>query len=385
MVTRCGIVEELLENTLQYARQREYKGYDYSDGLSSTVLQKLPVENKWVNIAFQESAKRAPVNIRPLLLIPKRRSFKGSGLFIMANVAAYEMTGREMYLDQAETLVDWLLETRRDQPFGWGHNHDIQTLNTTVERNTPSIVSVTYITLGILEFAKHRDTEAYSLVRDGVPDLIFDTLEYSECDAGAHIKYKSTQKDGVYTLNANALGGRLLMELYHEFGDDTYRDRAESILDYVVSHQTSIGGWKYTDPPSASHLSMDNHHNGFIIESLLRHEELAGSQRYESALDDSLSFYKNILYEDDGRPNWDEERSYPRDIHAATQGIITFSRSGDLELASKILDWTLGELYAGDGQFHYRKQKYYTKRFTLMRWCEAWMAYALSVYHRANR
>lgn len=380
--TEGTVTERLLENTLRYSREREYRGYDYCDGLSSRILQTLPIENKWVKIGFQEVPKRSPINLRAPLLIPKRRSFKGSGLFVAANVTAYELTGRELYLDQAEMLVNWLLETRREQPFGWGHNHDIQTLNTTVERNTPSVVSVTYITLGILEFAKHRDTEAYSLIGEHLPDLLFDTLEYSECRTGARIKYKSTQEDGVYTINANALGARLLMELYHEFGNATYRDRAESILDYVVSKQTSIGGWKYTDPPSASHLSMDSHHNGFIIESLLRYGELTGSRRYESALGDALSFYKGTLFHADGTPNWDEKRQYPRDIHAAAQGIITCSRAGDVEFASEILDWTLGALYAGNGRFHYRKQRYYTKEFTLMRWCQAWMSYALSVFVR---
>jgi len=30
--------------------------------------------------------------------------------------------------------------------------------------------------------------------------------------------------------------------------------------------------------------------------------------------------------------------------------------------------------------FYYQKNKFYTKRFTLMRWCQAWMAYAMSEY-----
>lgn len=377
--------EQVLVNTLRYARMRDYKGYDYSDGLSSRILQNIPLENKWINILFQESAKRAPINIRPLLLIPERRSFKGSGLFVLANLTAYETTGRELYLDEAEMLIDWLLETRCEQPFGWGHNHDIQTLNTTVERNTPSIVSVTYIALAILEFARYRDTEAYSLVREHVPDLIFDTLEYSECDSGARIKYKSTQKDGVYTINANALGARLLIELHREFERDIYRDRAESILDYVVSQQTPIGGWKYNDPPSASHLSMDNHHNGFIIESLLRYRELVGSDRYDRATEDSLRFYRETLYTSDGAPNWDESNRYPRDIHAAAQGIITFSMAGDLAFARRIIEWTLENLYAGSGRFNYRKQRFYTKQFTLMRWCQAWMARAIAVYIERTR
>ncbi len=369
-----------LENILRYSRDQNYKGYDYSDGLSSKLLQVLPVENKWVNIAFQESAKRAPVNIRPILLIPKRRSFMGSGLFVMANLTAYDLTEQKFYLDQAEMLINWLLETRRTKPFGWGHNHAIQTLHTTVRRNTPSIVSGTFVSLAILNFSKYRNTEAYELIRKHVPKFIYETLDYTEFHSGARIKYKPTQKDGVYTINANALGARLLMELYHEFGEKIYREQAEAILDYVASQQTTIGGWKYTDPPSASHLSMDNHHNGFIIESFLRHKQITGSGRYSEELEESLSFYKEMLFTDEGAPNWDEENQYPRDIHASAQGIITFSEAGDTEFARKILNWALDNLYAGDGRFYYRKQKFYTKRFTLMRWCQSWMAFAISTY-----
>lgn len=369
-----------LENILRYSRDQNYKGYDYSDGLSSKLLQVLPVENKWVNIAFQESAKRAPVNIRPILLIPKRRSFMGSGLFVMANLTAYDLTEQKFYLDQAEMLINWLLETRRTKPFGWGHNHAIQTLHTTVRRNTPSIVSGTFVSLAILNFSKYRNTEAYELIRKHVPKFIYETLDYTEFPSGARIKYKPTQKDGVYTINANALGARLLMELYHEFGEKIYREQAEAILDYVASQQTTIGGWKYTDPPSASHLSMDNHHNGFIIESFLRHKQITGSGRYSEELEESLSFYKEMLFTDEGAPNWDEENQYPRDIHASAQGIITFSQAGDTEFARKILNWALDNLYAGDGRFYYRKQKFYTKRFTLMRWCQSWMAFAISTY-----
>ena len=125
---------------------------------------------------------------------------------------------------------------------------------------------------------------------------------------------------------------------------------------------------------------MDNHHNGFIVESYQRYHEVAGDQRYEETLDRALSFYRDQLFEADGAPNWDERSSYPRDIHAATQGIIVFSKAGDFGFVRRIVDWVLANLYAGEGQFYYQQRRFYTKRFTLMRWCQAWMAYALSVY-----
>jgi len=373
--------QQLLERTLAYARNKNYTGYDYWDGMSSRLLQSVPFDNKWLNIAVQESAKRAPINIRPLLLIPERRSFMGCGLFTMANLTMYEQTGDELYLKEAQSLVEWLLEHRNDDPFGWDHNHAIQTLDRKIERNeTSSVVTTLFVLMAILRLAEYYGTEGYTLIREQALPFLFDELGYIELDTGAAIKYRPGDSDDVRVLNANALGARLLLELYSEFQDEQYLDRSESILDYVVSRRTSIGGWKYTDPPSASHLSMDNHHNGFIIESLLRYEQITESDRYSEAIEKSLSFYKETLFTTEGVPNWDEKNEYPRDIHASAQGIITFSEAGDTEFARKVLEWTVNNFYDSDGRFFYRKQKYYTKRFTLMRWCQAWMAYALSVF-----
>jgi len=378
--------QHILEQTLSYSREQNYSGYDYWDGLSSKVLRNSPFENKWTNIAVQETIKRAPINLRPLFLVPKRRSFMGSALFSLANLTVFDRTDEECYLKEAEALVQWLLEARNDDPFGWDHNHPMQTLDKKVGRNeTSSIVTVLFVSLAIMRLSEYRETNGYSLIREQVPTFIFDDLDYTECETGARIKYRPIDDGDTYTINANALGARLLMELYLEFDEDIYRTRAEGILDYVVSRQTDIGGWLYTDPPAASHLSMDNHHNGYIIESLLRYKEITDSSRYDEVIEDSFRFYKETLYTADGAPNWDEQNQYPRDIHAAAQGIITFSAAGDIEFAQKILEWTLENLYVGAGRFYYRKQRFYTKRFTLMRWCQAWMVYALSNYLQAQQ
>ncbi|MFB6131713.1 MAG: antibiotic ABC transporter permease, partial [Salinigranum sp.] len=79
---------DALHDTLAYSRERDYVGWDYCDGMSSRILRSLPVESKWLNLAFQETAKRAPVNVRPLLLVEARRNFMGAGLFAMANLNA---------------------------------------------------------------------------------------------------------------------------------------------------------------------------------------------------------------------------------------------------------------------------------------------------------
>ncbi|UOO94459.1 antibiotic ABC transporter permease [Halococcus dombrowskii] len=383
-----GLTGELLGKTLGYARERDYTGWDYGDGMSSRLLQALPVDNKWVNIAIQETIKRAPVNVRPLFLVEQRRNYKGTAMFTMANLAAHELDLDESsgvdYGREAHDLAEWLVEERTPGYAGFcgAHRHEIQHLDIKGLPSYPDMVSTAYAVRALLaahDAGLDTGTVDYAETVRSVADFIDEDLEYEEIDDGARMKYVPTWSSEHYTLNAVALGGVTLLELGARFGGE-HRERGEKLLDYVVSCQRPEGGWMYRDPPSASHLSMDNHHNGFIIESLLRHRELTGADRYAGVLDDALAFYREELFADDGAPNWDESNSYPRDINAAAQGIIVFSRAGEFAAAERIIDWVLGTLYAGDGKFRFRRERFFTRRVTLMRWCEAAMAYALATY-----
>ncbi|WP_394327409.1 antibiotic ABC transporter permease [Halopelagius longus] len=374
----------LLEDTLAYARARDYTGYDYFDGMSSKLLRALPVEDQWVNIAVQESIKRAPVNVRPFFLVEQRQNFKGSALFAMANQTAHRFTGDELYANEADYLANWLLENQSEGYSGFcgGHRHAMQQIGEFREAETPNVIPTSFAVKALCRLAD-RD-ERYEEAAKSAADFLVDDLRYQEVDGGARIVYQPEYDGEFYTLNGGAIGARLLVDLYDQFGDEEYRERAAALLDYIATKQTDLGGWKYRDPPSASHLSMDNHHNGFIIESYQHYHEVTGEKRYEETLDKALEFYRTVLFDPDGGPNWDESKSYPKDIHHATQGIIVFSKSGDTAFARRIIDWTLANLYGGQGQFYYQKRRLYTKNFTLMRWCQAWMAYALAEYLSAT-
>jgi uncharacterized protein YyaL (SSP411 family) len=370
---------QLLVQTLAFARDRKYTGYDYADGLSSRLLEALPVENRWLNLLVQETIKRAPVNVRPLFLVPQRQSYKGTALFAMANRRAAHLTGEAHYNREHEALIDWLVDHRARGYAGFcgGHRHALQDLDGRTEPGIPDVVSTAYAMRALLE-AGGPASRHVELARSGAAFIVED-LGFESHGPGARVHYRPTDDGESYVLNANALAARALLDLYAVTGDDDHRRRAEALLAYVASKQTAAGGWMYTDPPTASHLSMDNHHNGFIVESLLRHRAVTGSDRFEGACHRGLSFYRETLFEPDGAPNWDESSAYPRDIHAAAQGIVSFTAAGDTAFARRILDWTVTHLYGGRGRFYYQQRRWYTKRMTLMRWCQAWMAYAIAV------
>jgi len=377
----------LLDSILEYARRRDYTGWDYADGMSSRLRRALPVEHKWVNLAFQETAKRAPVNVRPLLLVEQRRNFMGTGLFAMANLTAARQrdaigapAGDVDYREQARGLLEWLLDNRCPGYSGFcgGHTHRIQALSGQGDPSDADAVSTAIAVRALLD-GEELDRR-YPEVARTAADFVIEDLNYREVDGGAKVDYHMNHPDDSYTINAAAMAAHLLLDLYERFGDEGLRDRATAVLDHVATLQTDLGGWHYREPPSASHLSMDNHHNGLVIECFQRHGSVVGDGRYADTLDRALSFYRDVLFDDHGAPNYDETSPYPRDVHAAAQGILVFSSAGEFAFARRILDWTLANLYAGDGRFYFRKYPGFTKRHVLMRWCQAWMAYAVAEY-----
>lgn len=379
---RGGLAGEQLVAALAYARERDYTGWDLYDGESSRLLRTLPVEHKWLNIAVQQAVRRSPVNIRPLLLVEQRRNFMGGALFALANFAAAELTGATRYREEGLRLAEWLLEQDRDGYRGYcgGHNHPVQGLERRTPVEEPGVVGTAQAVRALLAADDHAEHGRFRERARTAAEFVFEELDYEEVPSGARIKYKPGEGGDTYTLNANALGARLLLDLYAAFGDRRFRSGARAILGYVAAHQAPEGGWHYRADPGSSHLSMDNFHNGFIVESFLRYRELC-DQQFADTLDRALEFYRG-LFDADGGPHWDEQSTYPRDIHASAQGLVVFSHLGETDTSRRVLEWAVTELSDGEGRFYHEKRRLFTKRTTLMRWCQAWMACALAVYLR---
>ena len=69
----------------QYIEAENYSGYDPYDALKSPLF-KLPFlkSNKWIRFATQQLVKRSPINLRPLLFVPKGVNPVTLGLCIQA-------------------------------------------------------------------------------------------------------------------------------------------------------------------------------------------------------------------------------------------------------------------------------------------------------------
>jgi hypothetical protein len=112
--------------------------------------------------------------------------------------------------------------------------------------------------------------------------------------------------------------------------------------------------------------------------------EATGDRQWQPQYDRGLKFYAEELFNADGSPRWMSDKDYPHDVHGAAQGIITFARhrSDYPDLPERIIAWTQDSMYHPEGRYSYQQGKYWTRSFTLLRWCNGWMARALGCYLR---
>ncbi|WP_254538914.1 hypothetical protein [Halomarina litorea] len=374
-------VERTLDAALDYAREYDYAGWDPYDGLESPVLD--PFARNWfLRLVVMHGVHKSPVNLRPLLRVPKRRNAKGIALFATAYLDAYDELGEEAHLEEAEDLLGWLLDNRSASAThsAWGYPFDWQNSNKFfLEAYEPSIVASVFCAQA---FVRHYevtgDEDSLAVAED---TCRFVTEEVNTVRVDGHRAYAYTPFDDYVVVNANALGASLLAVVGDEVGNEAYVERADEVVDLVLDVQDEKGAWYYSVPASGSHLSHDNFHTGFVLESL--HDYLTVRPEREdvrTAYDRGIEFYRRNLFDEGGAPKFEHDSSYPRDVHASAQAIRTFVKDGSPEsvaLAREVYDWTVEHLMDPEGYFYRRRGRVLDDRTPYMRWSQAWSCYAL--------
>jgi len=204
-------------------------------------------------------------------------------------------------------------------------------------------------------------------------------------DEEAAIGYVLHGNDGV-VLNINALAGAFLVKVWKETGDEELLMFARKLIAFTAKRRTPYFAWYYTDPKEKSPITHDNYHTGGILDALLEYFEATQDDRYQDVYWKGLQYYQTKLFEADGAPRWMNDRKYPFDVHGAAQGIISFAKAARHKQefsaqAERIAFWAWANLYRPQTRdFAYRKGRFVTWNYSLMRWCNAWMARALAQY-----
>jgi hypothetical protein len=374
------------QRALAYAEANDYEGYDKYDALNSPLLSALALNSTVLRLVFTQAIMRAPINLRPLLRVPKEKNPKGMGLFAHAYCNLYELRGHPDSRTHAEYCLRWLLEHTSPGDYAgpcWGYNFPWQSPGFYVPRFGPNLVVSAFAGQAFVRAFEVFGESLYLETARGIIDFIRDDLHPCRDENGLHC-YSYTPYDEWRVINVNGLAADLMSRVYKHTREDSLAREACELIRFVVDKQTSYGAWYYTDPPEKSLLTHDNYHTGFILDAILQYSLASDDRQWLTAYGRGLEFYARHLFLDDGTPKYLFDRTYPIDIHGAAQGIISFSRAACLDprylaKAFQLARWTEENMQAIDGHFYYQKLRFFTKRFSLMRWAQGWMCLALSV------
>jgi hypothetical protein len=369
----------------RYIEGQDFRGYDPYDALNSPLLRAVSLGRKWGRIAAIQALKRCPVNLRPLLGVPRGLNPKGLGLFLWGYAKLYAAEGETAVLARIHDLLDGLAALRSPGASGnaWGYNFPWQSRAFYVPAGTPTIVNSSFIGHALLDAWRHAGLQrALDLA---VPIAAFILRDLHRTVAGDAFCFSYTPLDRTAVHNANLLGASLLARLHRVTGEERLREAALASLAYSMKCQRDDGAWHYAETDYQRWI--DSFHTGFNLQCIryflregLAPEAAAGYER-------GVRFYAENFFLPDGTPKYYHDRVYPVDIHSAAQAIAFFADEGPphRDLADRVLRWSLENMWDARGFFYFQRREPWTIRIPYIRWSQAWMWHALTAHWLAAR
>ncbi|MEB8346296.1 delta-aminolevulinic acid dehydratase [Flavobacteriaceae bacterium KMM 6898] len=369
---------------IDFCETEDFKGWDPYDGLSSWIIQKTPLgKSRFFRLAWIQLFKRNPINFRPLFGIKKDYNPKGLGLFLTGYCNLYKLEPKQEYLDKINSLSTKILELKTRGYAGacWGYNFDWQARAFFQPKYTPTVVATSFIGEALIDAYEITKREELLQTAISCSNFILKDLNRS-LDGDKDFTFSYSPLDSTQVYNAGLLGAKLLALLFPYTQDVKLLDTSKKVVSYVCKRQTKEGAWSYGTLPF--HQWIDNFHTGYNLECIFRYQQISGDLSFQKYIDRGLDYYLNTFFTQDGISKYYNNRTYPIDIHAPAQLIVTLSKLGVLhenkELVDKVLFWTIENMQSPKGFFYYQKKKWVTSKIPYIRWAQSWMFYAFSYY-----
>jgi hypothetical protein len=395
------VCEQSFLKLLRYCRSEFWAGYDPYDALNSPLSRTPFFKNKFARTALTQIVKRNLFNLRPILGINKEMNPKGIALAVRALILQSDISNFKSSLkpDDVEHsnhtlesdltfLIGRLMSSRcvNYSEACWGYNFDWQSRAFFAPRNTPNVVCTVFAAQAYLDWYERTGAESVLESVNSSCRFLLDRLNRSSGSDGECFSYTPLDHSRVH--NVNLLAAELLARVFNLTKIDEYRDAAMRATKYTLARQRRDGSWLYGEDTSQAWI--DSFHTGFILVSLKHLIESLDIQAWRSALVEGYQFYEKRFFLADGTPGYYHDQLHPHDVHSAAQGIITFVEMTDLTpnakaMAERVMRWAIDHLQDPSGFFYFQIHRFYTIKTSYMRWAQAWMLYALSLYLSRNR
>ena len=375
-----------MEKLCEWLKKNDYRGYDTFDGLSA-VVRPLTFETKFLRTVLQQGVRRFPLNLRPLLGIPKSRSTKGMGFLARGFMRLQDATGDLEWGKKAEIALQWLIENQSPGYTGscWGNHFDYQSRSFYLAKGVPTIVWTSLIGHAFLDGFDHFKEDRYLEIAIGACEHILHDLKNYPDAEGTCITYVPGQNSQVH--NANTLGGSLLARTYAHTKNEAYRELAQRAMQYTAQYQRPDASWYYGEKENLHWV--DNFHTAYVLDCFKYYGDSTGDRCFDAKMMSGYEYWKKTFFLADGTPRYYDHKTLPLDIQCCSQAIDTLvffqDRDPDsLRLAVKVAQWTIAQMQDRSGYFYYRRYSpWLVNKTPTLHWGQATMLCALAGLYKS--
>ncbi len=368
-------LEPIYDRLYAWCAVRGFAGSDPFDGLNSRVFQATPLKNyRLPRLALTQLVKRSPVNLRPLLSVPAGVNPKALSLLALAELSRFRATGDEHHAENARELLTRLIDLgiREAETLAFGYNFDWQSRVFFAPEGTPTIVPTAFASQAFVEATAALGDESFSNAVQDIANFAATKLN-RPVETGDEVCFSYTPVDESVIFNASLLAAECLTRS----SDREHHDLARKAVNFVIRRQRDDGAWSYGQNDSQGWV--DNFHTAYVLQSIDRVSRKVGSNdEIDRAFEKGTKYWLANFFLTGGTPKYYDEEVYPVDIHSGGVAIAALAELGEIDLASKVADWTTRHMLDVDGFFHYRLRRFTVDQTPHMRWGQAWMAYALA-------
>lgn len=379
-------ITESLNSLSQWVNQEGAYGWDPYDALYSPWGPKL--KNPYLRVLLIQMNNYSPFNLRALLKVRKGLDLKGTAVFVPAYAKMYRLTRDELYLEILRKRLEFVESSSLKEKYGYdcwaSHYYPFVTVeNSRLEVDSPDIVGTSRSIIALIEGYKALKNHKLLDMAISASHFLTDVL-FQEDALFPHFKYTISETTRIVP-NASAHALEALSSILQMQNDSSLKETCEKTAQALVEIQRDDGSWVYSMyPDGRTKRDQLDFHQGYMIDGLLSFLPFSEEKdNLTSCIRSGASFYKDVLFRQDGAGYFRYPIFYPIDIHNQAQGIISFARMSKLheeylEAAKSISLWTIANMQDKSGYFYHQKWPLITNKTPHMRWGQAWMMLALA-------
>lgn len=356
----------------QYLSSNGYASYDPYDGLASP-FARLTFGNQLLDRVWQQAVRLFPINIRPLLFIPKIIHTKA-----ISDIASAYCLLRET--KKAKEALDLLLQLRLPvkHGMGWGLRFPFATRFVSAGKEQANIFQTINAMHSFLDgYEAFGDSKYLEAVKQGFIFLEND-LGYVETETTLRWKYWEGLE--VEILNVSGLLIGLCARTWKNTGDEKYLKWSKKLFNYIIQNQNPDGSWYYSLDVRGHFI--DGFHTGYILEGIIRAIQ-CGAIEMNEPTKRGIEYYLATFFTENDVPRYFHDSTFPLDGQNLAQALQTLHFVLNVNFVARkrvsaCFEQVDSLLWNRLGYYNYKRSRWLTYKTPMHRWVTGPFFLALS-------